>query len=81
MTFVPLDGVLRLLGQGANITETSRLLLLFLSSQASPYEEAPDWIKFTYTGERMGAYVAPASTYLFWYVLADGDLIFAPALQ
>ena len=46
LTFFPPDGASCLLGQGANISEASYLLILLLASQALPYDEVLNWLQF-----------------------------------
>ena len=62
-----------------NVFEESTGLFPLLTVQETPFEEALYWLKFTYTAEQVGAYVAPASTVLAQYVVAEGDELF-PAL-
>ena len=81
MTFIPRDGDSSLLGQAHNIYEASKVLFPLLAIKALHYSDELDWFKFTYTGDRKGAYVAPAYTYLIWYVIAEGEPILAPALH
>ena len=49
LTFVPLDSASRLLGLGENIAKASRLLIPLLASGALPYDEALNWLQFSYT--------------------------------
>ena len=82
MTFVSLDGASHLLAQpDINITAASQDLFPLLAGRASAYEKALDWLHFSYTWDQTGAYLAPASTVLVRSVLAEGEPLFAPALQ
>ena len=54
-------------------------LLPLLTGREPIFEAALDWLRFTYTKDRVGAYVAPASTVLVLSVVAEGDDLF-PAL-
>ena len=55
LTFVPPDGDSCLLDQGANILEESFFLFPLIATQVPPYDEALNWLKLSYTGERMGS--------------------------
>ena len=72
LTLVPPDRAYQLLGRCSNISKASRLLFPLLSSRAPPYDEALNWLKFAYAGDRMGDYVAPASTELVFSTFAKG---------
>ena len=50
-----------------------------LTGQEPPFEADLDWLQFTYTSDRAGAYVVPASTVLVQSALAEGGDLF-PAL-
>ena len=62
LTCLPSDGTSCLLGQDTNIAEASVLIYPLQSIRALLYDKALDWIQFSYTGDRFGANVAPAST-------------------
>ena len=63
----------------ANVFEASEGLFPLLTSQEPPFEAALDWLKFAYTTDRAGDYVAPASTVLTQSTVVEGDELF-PAL-
>ena len=44
----------------------------FTSSSVPPYDEALYWLKFTCTGDQMGAYMAPASIDFVQSVIVEG---------
>ena len=52
-----------------------------LSSREPPYDEALNWLKFSYMGDRLGAHVALSLTGLKFITLTDREPLFAPALQ
>ena len=81
MTIVTPNGALYLLGQGNNITETYCLIFPLLSSQATPYDEALEWIKFSYMGDQTGVYLAPALMYFQFNTLTYGEPLFALAIR
>ena len=81
ITFFTPDGTSCLLGLGNIIAEVSQLLSPLLASQALPYDEVLNWIQFTYTGNRFGAYVDPASMEFTFHNLSEGELIFTMSLQ
>ena len=47
-----------------------------LTSREPPFEAALDWLQFAYTTDQGWAYVAPASTVLVQYVVAEGGDLF-----
>ena len=83
LAFLPADCAAWLLGRTAdgpaNVFEASAGLLPLLTGREPPFEAALDWLQFTYTADRAGAYVAPASTVLVPSAVAEGDDLF-PAL-
>ena len=46
-----------------------------LTGQEPPFKEDIDWLKFSYTADRTGAYAAPAPTVLVQFAVAKGDEI------
>ena len=62
-----------------NVFEVSLGLFPILTGQELPFKAAIDWLKFTYTADRAGAYVAPASMVLAQSEVVEGDELF-PAL-
>ena len=76
ITFVSTDGAAPLLDIKFNIAESSQLIFPLLVGRASLLEEMLDWIQFTYTVDRTGAYMAPASTVLFPPAVSKGDPLF-----
>ena len=83
LMFVPPDCASWLLRREAdrpiNVFEALTGLLPLLTGREPPLEESLDWLQFTYTKDRAGAYVAPASTVLVQSAVAEGDELF-PAL-
>ena len=55
-----------------NFLYASKGLLHMLTSREPPFEEALDWLQFTYTADQVGAYVAPASTLIDQSAIAEG---------
>ena len=84
LTFVPLDWDYWLLQREAdgplNVFDASTSLFPLLTVREPPFEEALDWLKFAYTADRAGAYVAPASTALAQSAVADGGELFLALL-
>ena len=52
------------------------MLFPILVNQAPPFEETLNWLQFAYTADRIGAYVAPASTVFVLSAVLEGDPIF-----
>ena len=52
-----------------------------LTGQEPPFEAALDWLQLTYTAERAGDSVAPASTFLVQYAVLEGDDLFTLLLS
>ena len=65
-----------LLGSTPNIAKYSQKLYPLLTCRAHPFEEARDWLKFSYTLYRTGAYLVPLSTVIGQSVALEGDNIF-----
>ena len=80
ITLFPLYGDSWLLGLYMNISDTSQLLSPLLYSWALPYNNKLNWLQFSYTGDRLGAYRAPGYTELEFDTLSEGDLLFALVL-
>ena len=59
ITFVAPDGAARLLDTKFNIAESSQLIFPLLVGRALPFVEMLDWIQFTHTVDRTGAFVEP----------------------
>ena len=55
-------------------------LFPLLTGQYPPFEEALDLLQFAYTMYRAGAYVAPSSTVLSQYAVAEGGALFPDLL-
>ena len=70
-----------LLKPGMKIVETSKVIFPLLSGRLSALEEAIDWLQFTFTSDWKGDNLSPASTFLVQYLMTEGDLIFALALD
>ena len=85
LTFVPPGCAAWLLEMGAygpiNVFEFSKGLFPTLTGLEPPFEEAFDWLQFTYTTDPAGAYVEPASTVLTWSAVAKGDKLFSAFLS
>ena len=81
LDFLYPDMSARLLVSPWNIAEAYQLIFALLTSQAPPYEEALDWLQFSYTGDRSGAYVVPGSTKVTFQTSAEGGPLFALAFQ
>ena len=60
--------------------ESSHTLFPLLAICTPIYEEALDWIKFDYTGDWTGNYMAPSSTVLVRFMVWQGDPLFYPTL-
>ena len=80
LTFIPPDCASWLLRREAggplNVFEASTGLSPLLTGRETPFEEALNWLKFAYTVDRAGAYVAPESTVLAQSAVAEGDELF-----
>ena len=76
LTFVPPDGASLLLGLALNIAEVGHKLFSLLTGKWTPFEEAIGWLKFSYTADYSGAYVAPAYTFLVQSMVSEGDPLF-----
>ena len=61
--------------------EASQLLFPLISSRVTLYVEALDWLQFTFTGDRNGAYITPGLTEVTFHILEDGVPLFTPTLQ
>ena len=83
--FVPLDCTSWLLDMEEdiplNIFSVSNVLLPILNSRETPFKKALDWLQFSYTADRLGGYVAPASTVLAQYAIAEGGGLFPAILS
>ena len=64
----------------ANVFEASAGLFLLLTGREPSFEAALGWLQFTYTADRAGAYVAPASMVLVPSAVAEGDNLFSALL-
>ena len=75
--YIPTDCASWLLRREAdrpiNVFEALTGLLPLLTGREPPLEESLDWLQFTYTKDRAGAYVAPASTVLVQSAVMEGD--------
>ena len=76
LTFVAPDGAARFLNNAFNITEAIHMLFLLLAVQSPPFEEKLDWLQFSYTADRTGDYMAPASMVLVQSAVLEGDRLF-----
>ena len=56
-----------------NIYESIQIMFPLLAGRAPPLEETLAWLKFVYTTDRTGAYVAPSSAVLDQSVVSEGD--------
>ena len=64
-----------------NVFEVSKGLFPLMTGREPPFEEAFGWLQFTYTVDRAGDYVAPASTVLAQSAEAEGDELFLEFLS
>ena len=84
LTFVPSDCASRIIWREAdrplNVFEALTGLFPLLTGREPPFEEALDWLQFTYTVDQAGAYVAPVSTVLAQSKVAEGDELFTALL-
>ena len=79
---MPPDVVAHLLAEpGLNITAANKALFSLFFGQATNFEEALDWLRFSFTGDRAGVYMASASTVLVRSMIIEGESIFAPTLK
>ena len=69
---MPPDAASCLLCLDLNISEASRLMFPLLASLAPPYGKVLYWLQLSYTGDRLGAYIAPGATELKFSNLAEG---------
>ena len=78
-TFLPPDVTAHLLVEpGLNITAANNAIFSLFFGQAPDFEEALDWLRFLFTGNRAGVYMASASTVLVRSVITEGESIFLP---
>ena len=59
------------MGSTQNTSEASQNLLPLLTIRAPPFNEALDWLKFSYTADQTGAYIEPLSTILVQSVVQN----------
>ena len=82
MTLLHPDSAASLLvDPGRNIYTVSSVLFPLLTSRSHTFNEAIDWIKSTFTGDRTGAYFATDTTNLRRKMVTDGRTIFAYAIS
>ena len=85
LTFAQLDCVSWLLEREEdgtlNVFAASRGLFTMFTSREHSFEETLNWLQFAYTADQAGDYVAPASTVLTQYVIAEGDELFLTCLK
>ena len=76
LTFVPPDCASWLLqwevDGSLNVFKASTDLFPLIMGREPPFEEALDWLQFTYTADRADAYVAPASKVLAQSAVVEG---------
>ena len=84
LAFLPTDYAAWLLGREAdgpvNVFKASAGLFPLLNGREPPFEAALDFLQFAYTADRVGAYVAPASTVLVPSAVPEGDNLFGALL-
>ena len=84
LTFAPPDCATWLLWKEAdgpiNIFKASEGLFPLITGQEPPFKEALEWLKFEYTADYLGAYMAPASTLLAQSAVAEGGELFPELL-
>ena len=85
LTFVSPDCAAWLLerkvGGPLNVLEALNCLFPPITVQDLPFEEALDWLQLTYTADRVGDYVEPASTVLAHSVVVEGGELFSEFLS
>ena len=85
MAFFPYDFAAWILRGEAdrpgNVFEASTGLFPILTGRDPPFEAALNWLQFTYTADRAGAYVAPVSTVLVQSAVAEGGNLFPELLS
>ena len=64
-----------------NIYTASRCLIPTLTGQETLFKEALNWLQFSFTSDRAGSYVAPASTVLSQSPIAEEGELFLTILQ
>ena len=84
LTFAPPDCATWLLWKEAdgpiNIFKASEGLFPLITGQEPTSKEDLNWFQFAYNADLTGAYVAPASTALTQYAVADRDELFLESL-
>ena len=80
LTFAPPDCAVWVVEQEAdgplNVFKASKGLSLLLTGREPTPNEALNWLKFAYTADQAGAYVAPASRVLAQSVVVEGEELF-----
>ena len=56
--------------------KASQTMFSLLTGRVPPFEEALNWLKFTYTVDQMESYMALASTVLVQFVVLEVDPLF-----
>ena len=73
LIFEPPDGAYLLLGLSLKILEVSQKPLPPLTDRETPFEETLYLLQFSYTVDRAGDYMAPASTNLVHLMVWEED--------
>ena len=76
LTFVSPDGAARLLDTSSNIAEVGQLIFPIFVRQAPSFKETLGLIQFSYTADRTGDYVEPASTVFVPSAVLEGYPLF-----
>ena len=63
--------------QELNISVVRNGISPFLTGWELTFEEVLDWLQFSYTTDRTGAYMAPASMVLVQSAVVESDALFA----
>ena len=79
LTFVSSYSSDLLLECSCNIAKASQMMSPLLDVWEPPFEETLDWIRFAYTADRTGVYVAPVPTVFSQPAVSEGDPLF-PAI-
>ena len=81
LTFLPPDDAAPLFHMEGSIGEFSKQLFPLLAGQESSFEEAPDWLQFTFLGHSKGQYAASAHNNFSFSSPVEGEALFLPALE
>ena len=68
-------------GKDLNIAAASQGLFPLLTGWTPPFKEVLNWLQFSYTTDRTGAYMAPASMVLVQSAVVELDALFTAYFQ